>query len=873
MALSIKLFRLSLFVLSFSICTALESQNFRWVKNYGPTNPTSQVFSNSITLDSLENVYTVGSFTGTMDFDPGPATFSLTAAGIRNPFITKFDSAGNFIWAKAFSASVSALGLEVSVDPLGNVFVSGQFFSTTDFDPGSSTYTLTASGIGEHYICKLDAAGNFIWVKTFKLQGTSFFMDIVCDGVGGVYAGAVFNSSVDVDPGPAATLYTTASSFDEDSYLLRLNSAGNLQWSAHIGSTTADDIITVLSKDVQGAVYAAGYFQGTVDFDPGPGIHTLTSAGVNSFLIKLNSSGSLIRAQMIGSALGPGGLFIKSLDVNNTGIYYMGNFGGNVCDFDPGPSTYTLAAINNIGEFVSRLDTMGNFVYVTDYSGTSIDLMSISADTLGNAYLTGFFTSSSDFDRGAGVYSITSVGGNDIFVTKIDLSGTFGWAVSAGGNTNEVGSKLASSKAGITYITGNYTSNSLDFDPGSGTALVTTLYRGSYVWKLSPCVGSLPVFVSSGSLSCTGLNSQLNTLSPASYLNWYASSTSTVILASGNIFFTPTFTAPGTYTYYVESVGCAAKNQRAAFAITVNASPTLNVVASPTSACAGSQLTLTASGAQSYSWSSSGGFGNFLIISPLMNTTYTVYGSQNACVSSKSFTASVIALPSLSIVSGTGSALCTGGASTLTALGALTYSWINIGVTTPTIWVAQLIAGTVYNLTGTNAAGCTNSLSAIVNVPPSVLVNSTNSLLCEGETATLSAVGANSYVWSTTASVTSIPVMPSANTVYSVTGTSSITGCSSLSTFTQMVSACSGIKDVQQEISFALFPSPTEGRMTVQLLTDSKLEIHNMSGELITACEKPSGNSLLDLTELPKGVYVISIQIGNMCYKRKIIKI
>src|SRR3989344_4259138 len=145
---------------------------FQWVKSMGGSAGYDE--GKSIAVDSSGNIYTIGKFRGTVDFDPGPGVVNLIAAGTDNIFISKLDSAGNFIWAKQMGdgGSGGGTGYTIYLDSLGNIYSTGSFFNTVDFDPGAAVFNLSATLGQSAYVSKLDSAGNFIWAKQFA-AGTS----------------------------------------------------------------------------------------------------------------------------------------------------------------------------------------------------------------------------------------------------------------------------------------------------------------------------------------------------------------------------------------------------------------------------------------------------------------------------------------------------------------------------------------------------------------------------------------------------------------------------------------------------------------------------------------------------------------------------
>ncbi len=139
------------------------SQNFVWAKSFSGN---GNEYGFSICSDASGNVYTTGHFDGTVDFDPGPGVVNLTSTGAADVFITKLNSAGNLVWVKSFGGvpANNDVGSSITTDASGNVYTTGYFYGTVDFDPGASTFTLTSVAY-DIFISKLDASGNFIWAK------------------------------------------------------------------------------------------------------------------------------------------------------------------------------------------------------------------------------------------------------------------------------------------------------------------------------------------------------------------------------------------------------------------------------------------------------------------------------------------------------------------------------------------------------------------------------------------------------------------------------------------------------------------------------------------------------------------------------------
>jgi hypothetical protein len=129
--------------------------NFVWAGQLG-------ALPRGVVVHPNGDVYTIGFFTDTNDFDPGPGTFFLTPLGDSDGFVSKLDSAGNFVWAGQLGGPNRVRPWEVVVDSNGDVYTAGRFTGTVDFDPGPGTFYLTSSE-ETGFVCKLDSAGNFVW--------------------------------------------------------------------------------------------------------------------------------------------------------------------------------------------------------------------------------------------------------------------------------------------------------------------------------------------------------------------------------------------------------------------------------------------------------------------------------------------------------------------------------------------------------------------------------------------------------------------------------------------------------------------------------------------------------------------------------------
>ncbi len=181
----------------------------------------------------------------------------------------KLDNSGNFIWVSSIGSSLSTVGKAISVDVIGNIYVTGTFNGiNSDFDPGTSTFTLSTSGVQDVYICKLNPSGGFVWAEKIGGSGVDSPNSIFVDASSNIHIIGNFQSNlIDLDPGIGTYTATAPGGFDEI-FVIKLNGSGVFQWGKQIGGNSYDLGMSI-SVDGSGNVYALGNFYDTADMDPG----------------------------------------------------------------------------------------------------------------------------------------------------------------------------------------------------------------------------------------------------------------------------------------------------------------------------------------------------------------------------------------------------------------------------------------------------------------------------------------------------------------------------------------------------------------------------------------------------------------------------
>lgn len=416
----------------------------------------------AITLDADGNVYSTGYYSTTVDFDPGPGVFNLSSSGAEDMYLAKHDASGKLVWAKTIGDFRYQAGYALTLDNDRNIFVTGIYFGTTDFDPGPGVTQLTSNGNEDIFVCKYDNNGNFTWAKSFGGPTNDFCNDIVLDRSGNIYINGYFEQTADFDPGPGA--FNLSSAGSTDIFVCKLNSFGNLVWAKRIGGPSADVAFSI-GLDELDNVYSTGFYWATADFDPGPGVFNLTSdAFGDGYILKLNNGGNFIRAVKMG---GNSRVRNSSLKIDQTGhIYITGHFDGEA-DFDPGANSQLLISpVDDDDIFVAKYNLDFNLVWVKQFGGPSFQkVFDIETDDANDIYLTGHYNGTIDFDPGPDEYKLTAAGDPDIFVLKLNPAGAFTWVAASTGPFYGSGYALKLDPAKNIVIGGTY-EGTIDFDPG-----------------------------------------------------------------------------------------------------------------------------------------------------------------------------------------------------------------------------------------------------------------------------------------------------------------------------------------------------------------------------------------------------------------------
>ncbi|MHB0959585.1 MAG: tandem-95 repeat protein [Pirellulaceae bacterium] len=389
-------------------------------------------------------------FGDTLGDTEGPDAYGYEAFAVPGQFeditetgqatLQEFGDAGFAIQAGGTGADESN---SIARDAAGNLYITGSFTGTAKFGTGSAEVTLSAVGSSDIFLAKYDAAGILLWAIGIGGGGADFGADVEVDAAGNPVVTGRFSSTMDFDPGAGKAELTSRGS--TDAFVARFTIDGALDWVRQFGGGSAD-AGNGLHVDAAGDVVVTGYFSRTVDFDPGPGVSNLVSAGDNDiFVVQLSAAGDLVWAQRYGSTgTDQGQAVVRDLAGR---LIVVGSFAG-VVDFDPSGAQQNLSSAGLTDAFFMQLTAGGGTNWARRFGGSAADsAMAVAVDSGSNVIAVG-------------------TGNGDAFIRKYNAGGSLQWTRSFGNDAADVIEDVAVDSANKIFVTGSFR-KTVDFDPGT----------------------------------------------------------------------------------------------------------------------------------------------------------------------------------------------------------------------------------------------------------------------------------------------------------------------------------------------------------------------------------------------------------------------
>jgi len=494
--------------------TVYSTGDYRYTAAIGQRYETHSV--GDVVTDQRGNLFIAENISSPNDFEElvhDPLGSSRRFSGT----VSKRNSSGELIWSYCLRGGGLEFVDQIDVDGMGNVYVSGVFTGTVDFDPGPGVYEMTSVEDFSHYIQKVDSNGSLHWARSYpggrieELFGLSpgFGRAIIAAGsTENLFVMGTVDGTFDF--GIDGTTETISSIGANDVFVQKLDTDGRTVWIRTIGGEQSSATAKQLAIDSSDNVYTLGHFLGTVDFDPGTAMHELTSddgtsgalRGADVFLQKMDYNGEFqwVRAWGWADSEGSTGAAIRDFDVDCTGnVYTTGSFIGTV-DFDPGDGVAERTSAHDENAnyqqsdfFLQKLDLAGEFAWVQTVGGNQTDYAhEITVDDFGSVYVAGAVRGTVDFDPREDIEVVLENVDDGLILEKFNPDGQFQWVQHLGSSLTINGPlqdfsdiKVIVDPVGNLYALAGF-GGKIDVDPGEGVVeLQSTGGSDIFVLKLS----------------------------------------------------------------------------------------------------------------------------------------------------------------------------------------------------------------------------------------------------------------------------------------------------------------------------------------------------------------------------------------------------
>lgn len=319
-------------------------------------------------------VYVAGQIEGEAAL--GPARLTSTGSDV---LVAALDKNGEVLWAHALGGPGADEARAVALLTGGDLFVTGSFSGTVDFDPGPGRTELVSAGASDVFVARLSPRGELVWARRFGGAQADTGLDVAVDARG-VYVAGSFQGSLE------AGAVRLESAGRTDAFVVQLDHAGSPRWARRLGGPKSDDARSV-SLEPEGQVWVAGSFEDKASFGPAGGTAALESAGdADAFLARLGTDGALLWSGRLG---GPKIDVAEAVAASSMGVWVTGRF-ERTADFDPGPTSTSLSSMDKTDAFVARFAVTGHLRWVRQIGGEDHDFgTGIVPDRYGGVWVTG----------------------------------------------------------------------------------------------------------------------------------------------------------------------------------------------------------------------------------------------------------------------------------------------------------------------------------------------------------------------------------------------------------------------------------------------------------------------------------------------------
>ena len=478
---SYKFFKLTLFLSAF-VCFAVSgmAQEIPYYMWANPGVATLSAITTGTVNDKAGNTYSTGQFGGTATF----GEYTDSSKGSNDVFLTKYNNAGNLLWALFFGGKNNDNASGVAIDDDGNCYLTGYFYKTITI--GDTVFNTLPNSNSDIFIVKISTSGKIIWARHAGGNGSSISYGIAADKVNkGLYVTGLYSDSLGFG---IQSLITSPNK--NGIFVAKYDFDGNLKW-VRKGESAGYMESRAIAVDNYGDVFIGGSFYNPISF----GAYNVSgqSAG-DGFLAKYDSTGSFKWARAFGISAGG---YTNGIAIDNDGsCYFTGIYYGSM-----GSQGFNITSQGESDIFVGKYSASGNLFWLTGIGGASPDEgTALTVDAMHNVFFTGAISdlvSSSSSHNGfiksvvpganasantTGLAAASCPGGfGDVCVSELDSNGNMKWLVYTGGLLEDEGYGIGLDSLGNIHIGGVFTGG-VSFGNDS---INSGQYTGSFVATLS----------------------------------------------------------------------------------------------------------------------------------------------------------------------------------------------------------------------------------------------------------------------------------------------------------------------------------------------------------------------------------------------------
>ena len=371
---------------------------------------------------------------------------------------------GGYDWVGSWGGIDDDYGHCIDIDSSGNVYVSGIFRDTVDFNPNDGIDEHSALNDWDIFMSKFTPDGEYVWTRTWGGPLLDDVSSIAIDNSDNIYVTGIFGHEIDLNPGSGTDYYHVVGEYACDSFLSKFNTNGDYIWGCKWGGEK-NDFSYGLEFDINNHPVVTGSYWINADFDPGSGTLEKTSNGrMDCYMLILDENKQFVQVYTWGGA---GQDRCNDIAIDASGNYFLVGDFENTVDLNPTGGVLSRTSNGVSDAFLISFNSNLEFITARSWGGSGVDVATcVEIDTDNNLYIGGTFENTVDFNPDAAILERTSNGESDVYLSKFDNTCMF-LNVSNWGGTGEDTLGDLNTTSNRIFAAGAF-SQTVDFDSSAG---------------------------------------------------------------------------------------------------------------------------------------------------------------------------------------------------------------------------------------------------------------------------------------------------------------------------------------------------------------------------------------------------------------------